>query len=170
MRRARARSRETNRPEGVTFSFQVSLNKIEPSVLKRCFNLLAKNNCRTALADEAEPFRPQMAVVSNAFLITRRREGLAGARACPNRSVIGPSGKPERVRPDTDSCKEVALCITSEVVMMDIFDTPFVNLAICNMAGFDQIPQPLSGIRIYFIVIGLHATFSATSISLKSLP
>jgi hypothetical protein len=39
-----ARSRQTDRPAGVALSFQVILNKIEPSVSNRCFNLLAKDD------------------------------------------------------------------------------------------------------------------------------
>jgi hypothetical protein len=41
---ADARSRDTCRCNGVAFSFQVSLNKVEPSVPNRCFNLLTKDN------------------------------------------------------------------------------------------------------------------------------
>jgi hypothetical protein len=39
-----ARSRHTDRPAGVVFAFQVSLNKVEPSVVNRCFNLFSKDD------------------------------------------------------------------------------------------------------------------------------
>jgi hypothetical protein len=55
---ADARSRETDRPEGVAFSFQVRLNKVEPAVPNRCFNLLTKDNVRLALLDDVEPCGP----------------------------------------------------------------------------------------------------------------
>lgn len=45
-------------PDGVVESFQVSLNKIKPSVPNRCFNLLTKDDCRAALLDEPEPVGP----------------------------------------------------------------------------------------------------------------
>jgi hypothetical protein len=39
-----ARSRQTDRPDGVAFSFQVIANKIEPAVSNRCRNLLTKDD------------------------------------------------------------------------------------------------------------------------------
>jgi len=55
VRRPEARSAQIRRPDGVTRSFQVSRNNVEPSksVLRR--NLLAKNCVRAALAYEPEP-------------------------------------------------------------------------------------------------------------------
>jgi hypothetical protein len=53
-----ARSRDTDRPEGVAFSFQVRLNKVEPAVVNRRFNLLTKDDARLALLDEVEPCGP----------------------------------------------------------------------------------------------------------------
>jgi hypothetical protein len=44
VRSADARSRHTDRPAGVVFTFQVSLNKVEPSVVNRCFNLFSKDD------------------------------------------------------------------------------------------------------------------------------
>jgi hypothetical protein len=44
MRRPDARSRQTNRPDGVALSFQVSLNKVEPAMADRSFNLLTKDD------------------------------------------------------------------------------------------------------------------------------
>jgi hypothetical protein len=43
VRRADARSRKTGRPAGVADSFQVILNKVEPAVSNRAFNLLTKD-------------------------------------------------------------------------------------------------------------------------------
>ena len=58
VRGADARSRETDRPDGVADSFHVSLNKIEPAVLNRRLNLLAKDDARAALLDEVVPGGP----------------------------------------------------------------------------------------------------------------
>jgi hypothetical protein len=58
MRRADARSRQYGRPAGVTLSFQVRENKVEPTVANRRFNLLAKHSVRSRLFDELEPCGP----------------------------------------------------------------------------------------------------------------
>ena len=55
---AEARSAQIARPNGVTRSFHVSRYKIEPSKSVLARNLLAKHDCRSALADEVVPVRP----------------------------------------------------------------------------------------------------------------
>ena len=71
VRRADARSRKTNRREGVTDSFHVRLNKVEPSESDRCFNLLAKDNARAALGDKPEPGGPKVPIVRESALLAR---------------------------------------------------------------------------------------------------
>jgi hypothetical protein len=61
-----------DRPAGVTFSFQVCRYSIEPSVAHRAFNLLAKDDVRAALADEAEELGPQVPLVGSAFAFAGR--------------------------------------------------------------------------------------------------
>ena len=97
MRRPDARSRDTDRSEGVSFTFQVSLNKIEPSVPNRRFNLFTKDCVRAALADEIEPDRPQVALVCRSFSFAGGTEGLAGAASGPDATVVRPAGEPECV-------------------------------------------------------------------------
>jgi hypothetical protein len=63
VRSADARSAEIERPAGVTRSFQVSLNKVEPSEASLGRNLLSKDHARSALADEPEPSGPEVALV-----------------------------------------------------------------------------------------------------------
>jgi hypothetical protein len=58
MGRADARSAEIDRPCGVARSFQVSLNKVEPSEAVLACNLLTKDEARTALSDEVDEGRP----------------------------------------------------------------------------------------------------------------
>jgi hypothetical protein len=60
MGRAEARSAEIERPEGVVRSFQVSLNKVEPSESVTARNLLSKDWYVTSLCmlDEMEPRWP----------------------------------------------------------------------------------------------------------------
>jgi hypothetical protein len=54
-------------PNGVRFRFQVSLNKVEPAESNCTFNLLSKDRCRFALADESEPMRPEVASILKPF-------------------------------------------------------------------------------------------------------
>jgi hypothetical protein len=53
-----ARSAQIQRPDGVSLAFQVSVYKVEPSEAVLARNLLAKDDARSALADEVEPVRP----------------------------------------------------------------------------------------------------------------
>jgi hypothetical protein len=88
VRRTDPRSRNTGSPEDITFSFQVILNKIEPSVFNCAFNLFAKDNVRSALLNEFEPCWPEVALVGNAFTGASDAEGLARTTTRPNRSII----------------------------------------------------------------------------------
>jgi hypothetical protein len=58
MRSPDARSRDTDCPEGVTFTFQVILNKVEPAVVNRCINLFTKDDWRSLAPYKMEPMRP----------------------------------------------------------------------------------------------------------------
>src|SRR5690242_15057775 len=97
VRRSDARSRDIRRPEGVTSRFQVSRNSVEPCNAILARNLFSKDHWRRALADEPKPRRPEMTGIVEARALSRCGEGLAGTRARPNRSVIGPSGEPQGV-------------------------------------------------------------------------
>jgi hypothetical protein len=66
VRRADARSAHICRPDGVTRTFQVSRNNVEPSEAVLICNLFAKDCCRSALADEPIKFRPKMTSVVGA--------------------------------------------------------------------------------------------------------
>jgi len=131
MGRLDARSRDTDRPAGVAFAFQVRLNKVEPAVPNRCFNLLTKNNSRPALANEIEPDGPQVAFVGNAAPRSGNAERLAGAGACPYGPVVGPLGKAQGVAPDADSGKEMALGVVFNVI----------GLNLCNASGIHIPPR-----------------------------
>jgi hypothetical protein len=137
MRRADARSRYTCRPAGVAFTFQIRLNKIEPSVVNRCFNLLTKDDSRAALADEIEPDRPEVSIISGAFLGACCAEWLAWATACPNRSVVGPSGKAQGVAPTAKTGKEMALHVSDKLTCVNILDAPCVYIALGDMPRVD---------------------------------
>jgi hypothetical protein len=137
VRRAKARSRETGRSEGVTASFQVSVNKVEPAVADRCFNLFSKDNRRMALFNEVKPGWPQVPLVSNPSSFACRAERLAGARACPDFAIVRPPGSAESVTPHPDSGEEVTLFESFKVWWNDILDAPLVYFSRRYVAGFD---------------------------------
>jgi hypothetical protein len=97
VRRADARSAEIGSPCGVARGFQVSAYKVEP--LKAVFarNLLAKDDWRAALADEPVERGPKVPLVSKPSTFASRGEGLAGAGAGPDGSIVGPACQAQSV-------------------------------------------------------------------------
>jgi|TARA_R110000787_G_scaffold191484_1_gene302819 hypothetical protein len=75
-----------------------------------------------------------MSVVVGPLLLSRRTEGLAGARAGPYFSVVGPPCESERVRPTSEPCEEVALVINGKVIWSNIYYTPLVYIAVRKMS------------------------------------
>ena len=110
VRRPDARSAQICRPDGVALSFQVSANNFEPREASSARNLLAKHDWRAALADEAEPLGPEVALVVEAEAGTGAGEGLAGTRAGPDGAVVGPPGEAKGVGPGAEAgeCVELA--------------------------------------------------------------
>jgi len=82
---------------------------------------------RFALANEIEEDWPEVAFIFVSESFACCAEGLTGARACPNRSVIGPPGKTESETPSSDSSEEVTLCVACEFMWFYFEDAPFVN-------------------------------------------
>jgi len=115
MRGADARSAQISRPDGVARCFQVSVYSVEPSEPVLARNLLSKDDWRAALIDEHVEGGPEVPLVIKPALFSGGAEGLAGARACPDGPVVGPSGETEGVGPDADAGEEVALGVTLEV-------------------------------------------------------
>jgi hypothetical protein len=74
VRRADARSAQIRRPDGVTLTFQVSRNNVEPSESVAGRNLLPKANVRATLADEPEPCGPEMTLIAEASPLPARTE------------------------------------------------------------------------------------------------
>jgi hypothetical protein len=70
----------------------------------------------------------------------------------------------EGIGPDTDSGKEVALGKSHKVSWHDIGDAPFVNLARGNLFRLDQLPEPLRGKGIDFVVISWHLHYHQSMI------
>ncbi len=116
VRRAEPRSAGIDRPDSVTRRFQVSANKVEPSKCVRACNLLAKDNVRSALANEPRPVRPEMALITESRAAPRRGEGLAGAGAGPDGPVVWPAGEAEGIGPGSNAGEEMTLGEPPEVV------------------------------------------------------
>ena len=140
IRRTDARSRERNRPDGVIQGFQVSLYKVDPRICVFARNLLSKEDCRAALADEFVPDGPQMALVVEAFAFTGGAERLARAGSSPNRSGVVPSGTSECVTPTPDAGEEVALRVSSQVVGSNVDNASLIDIPGCDVTGGDQVP------------------------------
>jgi hypothetical protein len=115
VRCAEAASRGTNRPDGKGVVFQVSTNKIEPSFCDTVCNLFAKDNVRAALLDEPIPGGPKVPLVIKPFSFACEAERLARARAGPDGAIVGPTGEPQGIRPDTNAGEEVTLDKSVEV-------------------------------------------------------
>jgi hypothetical protein len=91
--------------------------------------LLSEDNCRAALADEAEEFRPEVAIVGGSATLACDAEWLAGARSCPNGSIICPARATQGVAPDADAGEEMALSISPKVIPRNLSDAALVHIA-----------------------------------------
>lgn len=56
----------------------------------------------------------------------------------------------------------MALGEASEVNGSNIFNAPFIHFARRNVAGLDQVAQPLGGEGVYLVVVGSHRRFELT--------
>jgi len=152
VRSAEARSAGIRLPNGVTRSFQVSLNNVEPSEAVFACNLLAKADVRATLADETEELGPEMSSVIGTASFTGGGEGLTGAGAGPNRSIITPSCASEGVAPDPDSGEEMALGVTPKIRRLNIDNGSFIHIPWGDMPLLDEFPQPRGGFRVNLVV------------------
>jgi hypothetical protein len=109
VRRTDSASWQYGRPDGVAFALQIIGHGVKPSVPNRVCNLLAKDFCRAALADELEPIGPQVAIVFDAFLLSGRAEGLTRAASGPCGEIVRESRKTKCERPAANSSEEMAL-------------------------------------------------------------
>jgi hypothetical protein len=156
VRRTDARSRKRHRPEGVRHGFHVIVYKVDPSVCVFARNLLSKNRWRAALFDEVVPRRPEVPLVIKRKSFACRAERLARAGTGPNRSIVGPAGTPQRVRPDADAGKEMALGVGLEIAGVYILYVSFIYVAWRDVAGGYQVAQPCGGVCVDFVVVGRH--------------
>lgn len=92
-------------------------------------------------------------MVGPTFALPGSREGLAGARTCPNRSVVGPVGESEGVGPAPDAGKEMGVSIGSDIVGRDLRNGAFVHVARRDLPVRNQGAQPCGGERVVFVVV-----------------
>jgi hypothetical protein len=166
VRRARASRTQTGRPEGVTRTFQVRRNSVEPVEASRTCNLLAKDDCRSALADETEPSGPQVPLVVGSPLPARSRERLTWAASGPNGSVICHPGKPESVGPSTDASEEVGWAVP-DVGWVEVGDAAALDSSMRDVAPSDECFEPSCGERVILIVERFHATAAQIRVRTK---
>lgn len=166
MRAAEARSAQIARPEGVARCFHVSRYKIEP--IERARNLLSKDDWRAALANEAIPDGPEVALVVKAALLSCGAEGLAGAASRPDGAVVRPTGAAQGVAPDADPCEEVALVETRKVFMLNFRNAPLIDFTFSDMACGHEVAQPLGCVGVYLIVVYSHLLTLSTHASTSS--
>jgi hypothetical protein len=101
-----------------------------------------------------------VAFVIGRLALAGGREWLAGARACPNRSVVWPAGETEGERPSAEPGEEMGLGVSPQIVGSHVNDASLVDISSGDMSGFDEVAEPLRCIGIVFVVVGIH-DFSA---------
>jgi hypothetical protein len=154
VRRADARSAEISRCKGVGRCFHVSVNKIEPDEAVRARNLLTKDNARISLADEPEEVGPEVTRIGEAVAFPGRAERLAGTGTGPNRSIIWPACKSQRVAPSPDAGEEMTLGESGEVIGLHFLDRSLVHFARRDQPSCDEIAEPLGCERVELVVVG----------------
>jgi hypothetical protein len=152
VRRADPRSAQIRSPDGVTRSFQVSVNSVEPLEAVRARNLLSKDDWRPALLDELEPRGPDVSLVVEASPVTCLRPRLARAGSGPALEIVRPSCESERIRPDADPGEEVRLAVALEVFRLELDDTAVIDVPWSDAALRGEAPEPLGGVRLVLVV------------------
>jgi len=166
VRRSDAECAHNRRPAGVTRSFQVSENSIEPDrrgfALSTAANLsdnvgacdlLAKNNGRLASADEVEEHGPQVSVIVVTLSFSRAAKRLTRTASSPDTFHVFQAGPPQRQRPATYAAKEVRLPVAAQIIGLDVRYRPAIHVARGNLASGNQFAQPRARLRIVVIVV-----------------
>jgi hypothetical protein len=105
-------------------------------------DLFAKDSLRMEDGDKPTKLRPEVSHVLAPLSFAGGTETLAGARTCPNRSRIGPSGKSKSVGPSENAAEEMTLDESSDVIGLDIGNGSAVNLSVWNKSGCDKFSRP----------------------------
>jgi hypothetical protein len=165
VRSADARRAKIGRPDCISHGFQVSPNSVEPVSAKRARNLFSKDDWRAALRDEAVELGPEMSLVVGAALLAGGAERLAGAASGPHESVVCPASQSKSVGPDADPGEEVRLRVATEVIGLHLDDGAGVDVARRDVAGRDEVAEPLGCVGLDLVVIGGHFAAPFTTFS-----
>lgn len=141
------------RPAGVTLGFQPLINIVKPPVGNCACNLLSKDACRAALADEVEPDGEKVAFVFFTFLLAGGAERLARGATRPNRSVCGPSCKLQGKLPSGDSGEEVALCVVTDFIGFNFRYAAGIHVAVGYKAISHHLADHGGRFGIEFVVV-----------------
>ena len=93
-----------------------------------------------------------MPLIVKPSAFTCRGERLARAATSPHGSTSRESGKGQGVGPPCDAGKEMTLGVGSELIRGDVLDAAFVNDAGGDVAGCDQVAEPLRGVGVDLVV------------------
>jgi hypothetical protein len=118
-------------------------------------NLLSHNNGCSNTLDEPIEVWPKMPFIIGASTLPRDRKGLTWATSCNENKLIWPSSKTGGMRPSSNPGEEVVLGEASEGVGVDVFDRYLVNISITNQSFLDEVPEPLGGVGIVLVIIGV---------------
>jgi hypothetical protein len=154
--RARARSAQIGRPEGVALIFHISVNKVEPSQSVLARNLFAKNDWRPALADEMMEGWPQVPLISKPAAFACRAERLTGAGSGPNWPIIWQSLGAEGGAPGANTGEEMTLGIPRKFIWFDVFNGPFIHFTTGYQPSRHEIAQPGGAEPVIVVVIHSH--------------
>lgn len=94
-----------------------------------------------------------MPLVSSPSSFACRAERLAGTTPGPDWFVVPPSCESKRVAPDSDAREKMTLRISGEVAGVNVADVALIYVARRNVAGRDEIAQPLRGVGVDFVVV-----------------
>lgn len=108
----------------------------------RACNLLPKDMLRAALADEIKEHGPEVALVGLGESFSCGAEWLTGARACPHRSVCGPSCELQGEAPSSDASEEMTLAIPAQVPWGDFGDRSLIDNTVRDESASDEFSQP----------------------------
>ena len=152
--RADARSAQIGACWEIGQCFQVSEYSGEPVAAIRARNLLSKDDCRAAAADETAEVRPKVTRVFRAMPFAGDRKGLAGAGAGPDGEVVGHAGEAEGERPAADAGEEVTLGVSQKVSWLDKADVAGIDVSGGEVAGIDEGADPGGGFGVMLVVVG----------------
>ena len=92
-------------------------------------NVLSKHPIGPDRVQEPIHFRPEVAVIFLAALLSDDTKWLTWIPACPNRSIVGPSGEPQSKPKSSDPGEEMDLSVSFEVIRLDFLYVTIINVA-----------------------------------------